>query len=570
MKTLKNIIIFFLLGAIADFGYTQSPRPDPLLSYSLDGSRILISGGFVLDSSTIFLGHTKFRPPYEDQNLQLYGYSIVVKIIPAGNSPQQFLMKGSNISELLIDKSDTTKRSKPLFDLLNIQVRFVLNGEQIGDWKNLQQIAGRETPDKLTGKSNLILPIGIGRYSITSSLEISFRNPRLKGTLITFHIQHKDEKYEPFLAKFEHDTSTKYNYETFKQQQLELAKVDLPKIDRYYKYWSTSLNPLLCTINNEHFYTNSKVALYFRKPYLFHYVNESMEYALLTGKVKDTVWQSTGHLLILPKLQSGRRYSLLVRYNQNAQYNGVIKVYTFYTDKNWYQTYYAIIIGSSIILLLAFFLIRYRMRLAGEKKRVQMLKYNLQSIRSQLNPHFVFNSLSSIQGLINTNKVKEANYYLTEFSDILRESLRNNDKEYIPLDKELSLLETYLSLEKLRFNFQYTISVEDTIEQSVIEVPALLLQPVIENAIKHGAGPLYEAGKIVISFTIEKSSLHISVSDNGAGFDINTEKNDGYGTRLTKERIALLNLSLHGQAIKMDTRSSANGTIVYLIFENWL
>jgi LytS/YehU family sensor histidine kinase len=187
-----------------------------------------------------------------------------------------------------------------------------------------------------------------------------------------------------------------------------------------------------------------------------------------------------------------------------------------------------------------------------------------------LNPHFIFNALNSIQGLINKNELTSANLYLTEFSSLLRESLKNNDKELIPLNIELKTLETYIKLEQLRFYFNYSFQIDPNINTNTIDVPALLLQPLIENAIKHGISSLDKNGFISISIHQKEKNLVIEISDNGKGF-VSSNKTNGFGLKLTNERIQLLNQSYKEQPIKMLIDSDASkGTVIHLVFENWL
>jgi LytS/YehU family sensor histidine kinase len=308
--------------------------------------------------------------------------------------------------------------------------------------------------------------------------------------------------------------------------------------------------------------------MYYRKPSP-DYADNTLEYAMLTGKVKDTTWSPTGHLLILPQLESGKHYRLLVRYRQNP---ALIKVNTFYTDPAWYQTaqFYWILIASLFILVLTVFLLKNRLGLKKEKNKGIVLKNNLQSIRAQLNPHFIFNALSSIQSLMNDKKIDSANHYLSAFSDLLRQALLNSNREMIPLEQELQLLATYLSLEQLRFPFSYTLHVDESIDRSSLEIPSLLLQPVVENAIRHAAGPLAEKGKLEINFRVHKDDLLVSVIDNGPGFDPQSLKGEGHGIRLTTERISSLNQLIHPRHIHFKLNSTKTGTAVHLNFRNWL
>jgi two-component system, LytTR family, sensor kinase len=162
-----------------------------------------------------------------------------------------------------------------------------------------------------------------------------------------------------------------------------------------------------------------------------------------------------------------------------------------------------------------------------------------------------------------------ANDYLTAFSTLLRESLQNSDKEFVPLSMELKTLETYIKLENLRFPFHFSVEIDKNLNTNDIEVPYLLLQPLVENAIKYGVLRLYEKGQLSLKLQGENNNLIIEISDNGKGF--NPEKNHkGYGLKLTKERIRLLNQSNPEQPVSLSIISTGHGTKAMLIFKNWL
>jgi hypothetical protein len=204
-------------------------------------------------------------------------------------------------------------------------------------------------------------------------------------------------------------------------------------------------------------------------------------------------------------------------------------------------------------------------RLKRARDEAKKTNLELQAIQAQLNPHFIFNAMGSIQGLINKNEIEKANVYLTDFSKLLRNSLNNNEKEMVPLSEELGTLDSYVKLEKLRFNFQYTLYVDESIETSNVEIPALLIQPVIENAIKHGISGMGEKGELGVSFTRKSRDLVIEVRDNGKGFDV-SQQSTGKGIRLTRERITLLNRSKK-QKIEMEFKTD-HGTRVTIILKH--
>jgi hypothetical protein len=208
----------------------------------------------------------------------------------------------------------------------------------------------------------------------------------------------------------------------------------------------------------------------------------------------------------------------------------------------------------------------FRKRLKKSRNLAKKANLELQAVQSQLNPHFVFNALGSLQALINKNEIERANVYLTGFSKLMRSTLNNSGKEMVPVQVEISNIENYVRLEQLRFGFVYDIRVDDAVRNAQVEVPSLLIQPVVENAIKHGISAMGDLGKLVITFTIEKNDLEIRVKDNGKGFDKNMIST-GKGLALTRERIKLLNKQ--GFRIAMEI-NSGEGTEVKFTFEKWL
>ncbi len=149
----------------------------------------------------------------------------------------------------------------------------------------------------------------------------------------------------------------------------------------------------------------------------------------------------------------------------------------------------------------------------------QMQESQLMAIRSQMNPHFLFNCLNAIQELIITKKIDEAYEYLSNFSKLLRMVLNNSEKSSVSLTAELQAIQLQLSLEKLRFNnsFIYAISIEDGIETDLIQVPPLLLQPFVENAIWHGLRQKEGNKNLWIGIKEKNEYIIIEIEDNGVG-----------------------------------------------------
>jgi two-component system LytT family sensor kinase len=211
-------------------------------------------------------------------------------------------------------------------------------------------------------------------------------------------------------------------------------------------------------------------------------------------------------------------------------------------------------------------------KLAKLNRQRQQAQLQLKTIRAQLNPHFIFNALSSIQNLINKDQILDANIYLAKFADLTRKVLITSEQELISLAEELKIAEDYLKLEQLRFGFTYRLNIADTLPTQNIDVPAILLQPFIENAVKHGISRLKEKGSISINVVSEHSNLKFTISDNGKGFSQQQamEKVGSYGLKLCKQRLDLLNQVYKSQPATLHIQSDEEGTVIILELKNWI
>jgi len=302
------------------------------------------------------------------------------------------------------------------------------------------------------------------------------------------------------------------------------------------------------------------------------YEKAAIEYAVSKDGKEYIQWKPNefdNNLIWLKNLPPGD-YKLQIRYKMQPQN---VTEYPFEIKPAWHQTTLFKIISGSLVaaffgfILLLFRTVQQKRQLRKTQATKEKAEMDLKQLRSQLNPHFIFNALSSIQGLVNNHELGRANQYLAEFSAILRESLKNNDNDFIPLVQEIKILETYIKLEQLRFGFAYSINISDRLNTSEINMPSLLIQPLIENAIKHGIGALKNDGRLTVDFFSKGNDFCIDIKDNGKGFNENTK--DGFGLKLTKDRIQLLNQNNKTQPIILALTTN-NGTTVHLTFENWL
>jgi tetratricopeptide (TPR) repeat protein len=234
------------------------------------------------------------------------------------------------------------------------------------------------------------------------------------------------------------------------------------------------------------------------------------------------------------------------------------------------QRQWIYIAGGFVLLALGSLYFIYHSRLRRVKLEAQLIKekaeqekketefqqkladVSMSALRSQMNPHFIFNCLNSIKLYTTQNDSVAASEYLTKFSKLIRLILENSRNERITLSSELAALELYIEMEAMRFKekLSYSFSVEKNVETDYIEIPPLLLQPYVENAIWHGLMPREEGGhiSIIVSINEDESLLEINITDNGIGRKaaaILREKVAGkhrsYGMKATTERIALIN-----------------------------
>lgn len=188
------------------------------------------------------------------------------------------------------------------------------------------------------------------------------------------------------------------------------------------------------------------------------------------------------------------------------------------------------------------------------------------ALQAQMNPHFVFNCLNSIQNFIVSNDKESAMEYLATFAKLIRQNLENSTKESVLLHEEITMLENYLELEKMRFNsiFDYSINVDRNIDLFDVYVPTLLIQPFVENAIIHGMKAKKSGGKIILDIDKIDDVMKITISDNGPGINFKTNKNKRFkslGTSLTNKRIAFINQE-QDKKYSLNTSSDVNGTEV--------
>lgn len=205
---------------------------------------------------------------------------------------------------------------------------------------------------------------------------------------------------------------------------------------------------------------------------------------------------------------------------------------------------YILIFGLIVILIMAFFIYR-----NSKQKHQSNQLLELKSLRNQMNPHFIFNSLNSVNSFIAKKDEKSANKYLSEFSKLMREVLEYSQEDFIPLSKEIEILELYLNLEHFRFknDFDFVFEVDNKIKTDDYQIPPMLLQPFVENAIWHGLRYKKEKGMLKVHFTQKENYVEILISDDGIGREkskesktLNQKKMKSTGIKNVKNRLEII------------------------------
>lgn len=237
----------------------------------------------------------------------------------------------------------------------------------------------------------------------------------------------------------------------------------------------------------------------------------------------------------------------LIGSDKLAQFTLVIEEY--FWESNWFK-YLLVFLITSLILVTIFLLQRSRLKNKRAKKKIEqkLVELELKAMESQLNPHFIFNCLSSIQALYLKGDMNAGNHYMSAFSDLLRIIIEHMRVPTVSIEEEVKMLHRYIELEQLSFDdkFEYEIIVDQTIIPSNDKIPSVVLHTIVENAIKHGLKSIIgtRSPHLKITFLRKNNTIIVNVFDNGLGFS-NSRKNKkthtSRGLELIEERITLLN-----------------------------
>jgi ligand-binding sensor domain-containing protein len=309
------------------------------------------------------------------------------------------------------------------------------------------------------------------------------------------------------------------------------------------------------------------------------------EYRLL-GFGED--WNNIGNKrsCTFTNLEPGQYVLQVKASNNDGVWNAAHRELKITITPPYWKTQWFKLLLSFILILIAFIIMRVLKKRIKAKIKINKLiaELKMKALIAQMNPHFIFNCLTSIQELIIINKQDEGMYYLEQFSKLLRIVLQSSEKSFVALKMELTLLALYLELEAMRFSkqFHYEINVDPAIDTEEITIPAFLIQPFAENAIWHGLMQKKGDRTMTVSFTTTNDHILVcEIKDNGIGRSeaskIANGKDRTYqsmGLKITKERMELMKKqnNIYNLTIidEVDEKGQPSGTTVIIKLPLWL
>jgi len=245
-----------------------------------------------------------------------------------------------------------------------------------------------------------------------------------------------------------------------------------------------------------------------------------------------------------------------------------------YWQQWWFGAIAVFFIGGMTLLI---FNLRIKLLKRRADEQNKLILSQLTALKAQMNPHFMYNTLNSIQDLIVQQDIKSTNYYLSQFGSLMRKVLDASGNEQILLSEEIEILHLYLALEKLRFGeqFNYRVILQDTLDKERVYIPSMIIQPFVENAIKHGLLHKHGEKQLTIRFSLEHEVLICSITDNGIGREKAAEikaraqrTHRSFATEATEKRLALIN-NTRTKKIKLEIKdlnqiTSSTGTEVII------
>ncbi|WP_157505186.1 histidine kinase [Dyadobacter beijingensis] len=547
-----------------------------------------IHQGVVCDSCIVTMAgsintapdQVSFLTPNRD-NQFLYTDSTLTRELATVDPSRFFIAMGSfsldfyPFTRVLTSKRDTI----PHLDLSSLQFRIRENGQLKRDWTDIALLpkdpdfyighadmnSFRDAPENVQTTPAEHYHAGQFALRLNESLHVEFRN---RITLVSvYHFSITRVRSVPDYFNFV-DFSSDKSFEEILNTEINRARKEQGPQASHFEI-AAGHSALLRFSNHDQYYFFGKTP---RNSGIEYAIGRPENWQRLGGE--SNVRYTTGYSYIyIDKPQAGETVRVFLRYRHQPESIHEVTVSVGYYPGTAKWVDWALgIVGVMLLVILSIFIQkqRHKRQLAKISHKKNEIENQLQLLSGQLNPHFLFNSLNAVQSLIRQKDPDAANLYITEVATFMRTIMDSGRKELVSLAEEIEVEERYIALEQKRKAFAYHFYNECGHDLAAIDFPPLLLQPIIENSIRHGLGEPVKNPALTITVRCTSTDLIVRIADNGIGYDTSV-KPAGHGLSLTGRRIALINEKLPAMQIVLETRTApGEGTATEIRLLKWL
>ncbi len=323
-------------------------------------------------------------------------------------------------------------------------------------------------------------------------------------------------------------------------------------------------------------FLNSRLEIDFMSLYFINSDGVKYRYKL-EGFDNNWIESQNSNTAVYPRLNPGNYTFKVIAEDEFGNWTSTSEELKVYVEPPIWQKWWFVTLAVLFVLGIIYALFKYRTREIERLYKLQLVDSELAALRSQMNPHFIFNSLNSIQYFILKKEPKEAYTYLSKFASLMRKILQNSRLKYISVEDEVQWLNLYLEMEKMRMdnNLEYSITTENIDDLETTHIPTMLIQPFVENSIIHGLLPKENDRTLDVVISKESKHLVCSIKDNGIGRDASkimnakrSSKHASAGMDLTRKRLEILSEgkgNFDVQIVDLKSKGDATGTLVKIL-----
>ncbi len=311
-------------------------------------------------------------------------------------------------------------------------------------------------------------------------------------------------------------------------------------------------------------YQDNNIEVYFNS---LNYHDLDVDYRYrLKGVADDWTVTTTGYVHFVSLSANDYEFEVQSRFGLGSWSSS--ESFSFYIIPPIWQRWWFIVSAALLLLFAIYQALNFRFKINTREKLliIDRLTAEQKALRTRMDPHFMFNVLSSLQYLILRKKNEEATAFLNRFSSLLRSTLNHSDSDYVTIKEELKFLEEYIQLEKMRLEdaFDYEICIDEKVDQ-LNKIPPFILQPFVENSVQHGLRAKQSGGKLKLKFIVEKQYLRVEITDNGMGYlkslenKTKTKKHKSLGIQTINQRLKVYNGKEIQESVKIMDLSTIGG-----------